>query len=216
MIRVVVVDDEELVRQGLVVIAGSGEGIEVVGEACDGCTALEMVVARRPDVVLMDIRMPRMDGVEATRLIAQQHPGTKVLVLTTIDSDEVVYGALRAGASGFLLKSSPRAQLWQAIAAVAAGDALLSPSITRRLIEAHVATRPALTSAPLELTPRQSDIVRLVAKGLSNKEIAGTLHLAETTVKGYLSEVLARHSLRDRTQLVVLAYESGLVRPGQG
>lgn len=215
MIRVVVVDDEELVRDGLVVIAGAGPGIEVVGQAADGQEAVSVVARTGPDVVLMDIRMPRLDGIEATSRIVESHPASRVLVLTTVETDEVVHAALRAGASGFLLKSSPRDQLWHGIAAVASGDALLAPSITRRLIEAHLSTpRPGAVRS-MHLTGRQTDVVRLVACGLSNREIAERLHLAETTVKGYLSEVLTRHALRDRTQLVVLAYESGLVRPGE-
>jgi DNA-binding NarL/FixJ family response regulator len=214
MIRVVVVDDESLVREGLVVIAGSADDIEVVGAAADGLSALDEVAARRPDVVLMDVRMPRMDGIAATAALARSHPATRVLVLTTVETDDVVYEALRAGACGFLLKSCPREELWHGIRVAAAGDSLLAPSVTRRLIEAHVrAPRPG-GDPSLQLTERQTDVVRLVARGLSNAEIAATLHLAETTVKGYLSEILARLQLRDRTQLVVRAYESGLVRPG--
>ena len=214
MIRVVVVDDEELVRDGLVVIAGAGPGIEVVGQAADGLEAVSVVARTSPEVVLMDIRMPRLDGIEATSRIVEHYPASRVLVLTTVETDEVVHAALRAGASGFLLKSSPRELLWHGIGAVASGDALLAPSITRRLIEAHLAAPGPGTGRSLQLTDRQTDVVRLVASGLSNREIAERLHLAETTVKGYLSEVLNRHALRDRTQLVVLAYESGLVRPG--
>lgn len=213
--RVVVVDDETLVREGLSVIVAAGPGLEVVGEAADGVAALEVVVNARPDVVLMDVRMPRRDGIEATREIVAMVPGTKVLVLTTVETDDVVYRALRAGASGFLLKSSPREQLWQGIEAVAAGDALLAPSVTRRLIEDHLSGAGPAPAGAMTLTARQTDVVRLVAKGLSNHEIAHRLHLAETTVKGYVSEVLVHHQLRDRTQLVVLAYESGLVRPGR-
>lgn len=205
--------DEALVRDGLVVIAGSGPDIEVVGAATDGSDALDQVRSLRPDVVLMDVRMPRMDGIAATAALARTSPETRVLILTTVETDEVVYEALRAGACGFLLKSCPRDELWHAIRAAADGDAMLAPSLTRRLIEAHVrAPRPGGES--LHLTERQTDVVRLVARGLSNAEIAAQLHLAETTVKGYLSEILARLQLRDRTQLVVLAYESGLVRPG--
>jgi DNA-binding NarL/FixJ family response regulator len=214
MIRVLVVDDEALVRDGLAAIAGSADDIEVVGTAEDGSAALDQVAAHAPDVVLMDVRMPRMDGITATEELTRRHPASRVLVLTTVETDEVVYEALRAGASGFLLKSCPREDLWHAIRATAAGDALLAPSVTRRLIEAHVrAPRPG-ASPDLHLTERQTDVVRLVARGMSNQEIGATLHLAETTVKGYLSEILGRHGLRDRTQLVVLAYESGLVRPG--
>jgi DNA-binding NarL/FixJ family response regulator len=165
-------------------------------------------------VVLMDVRMPGTDGIEATRTIAASGTRTRVLMLTTVELDDVVYDALRAGASGFLLKSVPRDQLWAGIRAVHAGDALLAPSVTRRLIEAHLEQRAPARPELLSVTERQADVVRLVARGLSNQEIAAKLHLAESTVKGYVSEVLARHQLRDRTQLVVLAYESGLVRPG--
>lgn len=214
MIRVVVVDDEALVRDGLVVIAGSADDIEVVGAAADGRSALDEVAAQRPDVVLMDVRMPRMDGIAATAALARSSPATRVLILTTVETDEVVYEALRAGACGFLLKSCPRDELWHGIRVAASGDSMLAPSVTRRLIEAHVrAPRPGGDQS-LHLTERQTDVVRLVARGLSNAEVAAELHLAETTVKGYLSEILARLQLRDRTQLVVLAYESGLVRPG--
>lgn len=213
MIRVVVADDEELVRDGLVAIVGSNPEFEVVGTAADGEEAVRRVAETDPDVVLMDVRMPGVDGLEATRRLAGSR--TRVLVLTTVELDEVVYEALRAGASGFLLKSVPRAQLWAGLHAVAAGEALLAPSITRRLIEAHLERPPAHSDgADLGLTERQAEVVRLVARGLANHEIARHLHLAESTVKGYVSDVLARHHLRDRTQLVVLAYESGLVRPG--
>lgn len=187
----------------------------MVGTAANGADAVAAVRAMSPDVVLMDVRMPGMDGIEATRQIAESSVHTRVLVLTTVELDEVVYAALRAGASGFLLKSVPRDQLWAGIRAVASGDSLLAPSITRRLIEAHLQHAPPnRDESQLSVTARQADIVRLVARGLSNREIAGELHLAESTVKGYVSEVLSRHGLRDRAQLVVLAYESGLVRAG--
>ncbi|HET7688748.1 MAG TPA: response regulator transcription factor [Nocardioidaceae bacterium] len=214
MTRVLVVDDESLVRDGLVAIVSARPGLEVVGTADSGEGALEQVAALQPDVVLMDLRMPGIGGLEAMRRLATTGDQTRVLVLTTIETDEIVYDALRAGASGFLLKSVPREQLWLGIEAVAAGDALLAPRITRRLIEQHVARGAQGTSRDLVLTERQADVVKLVARGLSNREIADELFLAETTVKGYVSEVLAKHDLRDRTQLVVLAYESGLVRPG--
>lgn len=214
MIRVAVVDDEELVRDGLAAIVGSAPDLEVVATAGDAESALESVRRTSPDVVLMDVRMPGRDGIEATREVVALGGPTRVLVLTTVELDEVVLAALRAGASGFLLKSVPREQLWGGIRAVAAGDALLAPRITQRLIERHLAQEPQGDGSSLGLTERQADVVRGVARGLSNKEIATELHLAETTVKGYVSEVLARHHLRDRTQLVVLAYESGLVRPG--
>jgi len=214
VIRVVVADDEELVRDGLVAIVSSSPDFEVVGVAADGEQAVQVVTDTDPDVVLMDVRMPRVDGIEATRRLRDAR--TRVLVLTTVEHDEVVYEALRAGASGFLLKSVPRSQLWAGLQAVAAGDSLLAPSITRRLIEEHLARPgPGRDSVDLGLTDRQTTVVRLVARGLSNQEIAAELHLAESTVKGYVSDVLVMHGLRDRTQLVVLAYESGLVRAGQ-
>jgi DNA-binding NarL/FixJ family response regulator len=214
MIRVVIADDEELVREGLAAIVGSQAEFDVVATAPDGSSAVEAVARLAPDVVLMDVRMPVMDGIEATSAIVDSPSLTRVLMLTTVEQDEVVYDALRAGASGFLLKSVHRDQLWAGIRAVHAGDALLAPSVTRRLIEAHLEQRPSVRRDLLTVTDRQADVVRLVASGLSNREIADQLHLAESTVKGYVSEVLARHHLRDRTQLVVLAYESGLVKPG--
>jgi DNA-binding NarL/FixJ family response regulator len=214
VIRVVVADDEELVREGLAAIVDSDPGLEVVATAADGSSAVAAVGRTSPDVVLMDVRMPGMDGIEATRAIVATTDHTRVLVLTTVELDDVVYEALRAGASGFLLKSVPRDQLWSGIRSVAAGDALLAPSITRRLIEAHLEQAKPYRPDLLTVTDRQADVVRLVAQGLSNGEIAARLHLAESTVKGYVSEVLNRHQLRDRTQLVVLAYESGLVRAG--
>jgi DNA-binding NarL/FixJ family response regulator len=212
-IRVVVADDEALVREGLVAIVGSQSDLEVVAAAEDGEQAVTAVARHDPDVVLMDVRMPGTDGLEATRRIVAADGATRVLVLTTVELDDVVYGALRAGASGFLLKSVPREQLWAGIRSVAAGDALLAPAITRRLIEAHLG-RGSVREDLLHVTDRQADVLRLVARGLTNAEIAAELHLAESTVKGYVSEMLARHDLRDRTQLVVLAYESGLVSPG--
>lgn len=214
MIRVVIADDEELVRDGLAAIVGSEVDMEVVETVGDGASAVEAVTRLGADVVLMDVRMPGTDGIQATRTIVGSGLQTRVLMLTTIELDDVVYEALRAGASGFLLKSVPRDQLWAGIRAVHAGDALLAPSVTRRLIEAHLEQRAPARPELLTVTERQADVVRLVARGLSNREIADLLHLAESTVKGYVSEVLARHQLRDRTQLVVLAYESGLVRPG--
>ena len=214
MIRVLVADDEELVREGLAAIVASQSDLEVVATAPDGASAVDAVARLAPDVVLMDVRMPVTDGIEATRAIVSAGSQTRVLMLTTVELDDVVYDALRAGASGFLLKSVPRDQLWAGIRAVHAGDALLAPSVTRRLIEAHLEQRAPTRPELLTVTERQADVVRLVAHGLSNREIADRLHLAESTVKGYVSEVLARHHLRDRTQLVVLAYESGLVKPG--
>ncbi|MGH3348775.1 MAG: response regulator [Nocardioides sp.] len=216
MIRVVVADDEELVREGLAAIVGSDPELEVVATAADGEEALAAVARHAPDVVLMDVRMPGLDGIEATRAILAGPSAARILILTTVELDDVVYEALRAGASGFLLKSVPREQLWAGIRAVHAGDALLAPSVTRRMIEAHLEQRAPHRPELLTVTDRQAEVVRLVAHGLSNREIAERLHLAESTVKGYVSEVLNRHQLRDRTQLVVLAYESGLVRVGHG
>ncbi len=214
MIRVLVADDEAIVREGLVAVVGSDPGLAVVGTAGDGHEAVAATRRTLPDVVLMDIRMPGLDGVEATRRIVASGSAAKVLVLTTVEQDDVVLAALRAGVSGFLLTSVPRDRLYAGIRAVADGEALLAPSITRRLIESHVGASPTPLAAPMTLTERQADIVRLVARGLSNQEIADRTHLAVTTVKGYVSDVLVQHRLRDRTQLVVLAYESGLVTVG--
>ncbi|WP_299052711.1 response regulator transcription factor [uncultured Nocardioides sp.] len=212
-ITVVVADDEEIIREGLVAIVGAEPGLRVVATAGDGAAAVEAARRTRADVVLMDVRMPGVDGIEATRRLAEGP--ARVLVLTTVESDEVVVAALRAGASGFLLKSSPREQLYAGVRAVAAGEALLAPSVTRRVIESVLAGGvPA--APPLRLTDRQREVVRLVAAGASNAEIARSLHLAPATVKGYVSDVLLAHGLRDRAQLVVRAYESGLVRPGDG
>lgn len=214
MTRIVIAEDEALVREGLVAIVSSHPGYDVVATAADGVEAVASVRRTDPDVVLMDVRMPTLDGLEATRQIVKSGSRARVLILTTMETDDVVQEALAAGASGFLLKSSPREQLWMGIDVVAAGDALIAPAVTRRLIERHFATAPARAARPLELTGRQRDVVLLVARGLSNREIAEQLFLGETTVKSHISDVLTRHRLRDRTQLVVLAYESGLVSPG--
>ena len=221
MIRVVVVDDQALVRTGFRMILDAEPDLEVVGEAGDGIEAVERFRQVRPDVVLMDVRMPRMDGVEATRHLAG--PGVadpaRVLVLTTFDLDEHVYDALRAGASGFLLKDVPPEDLVAAVRVVAGGDALLAPSITRRLI-GHFAQRPAPPTDPAgapelaTLTDREREVLVLMAKGLSNAEIAGSLYLGETTVKTHVGRVLMKLGLRDRVQAVVLAYETGIVTPG--
>jgi DNA-binding NarL/FixJ family response regulator len=213
-ITVVVADDEALVRDGLVAIVGSEPDLDVVATAGDGAEAVAAVRALVPDVVLMDVRMPALDGIEATRQIAAATDRTRVLVLTTVEDDEVVYAALRAGASGFLLKSVPREQLFAGIRGAVAGDLPLAPSITRRLVASRLDGRTSPRPELLHVTDRQADVLRLVARGLPNADIASRLFLAESTVKGYVSEMLARHGLRDRTQLVVLAYESGLVRPG--
>ena len=213
-IRVLVVDDQALVRTGFRMILDAEDDIDVVGEAADGLEAVEAARRLRPDVVLMDIRMPNLDGLEATRRLADD---TKVIILTTFDLDEYVYEALRAGAVGFLLKDTPADDLADAVRVVAGGDALLAPSITRRLI-GEFASRPEPTQAPpadMEaLTERELDVLRLMARGLSNAEIASELYVGETTVKTHVGRVLMKLGLRDRVQAVVLAYETGLVHPG--
>jgi DNA-binding NarL/FixJ family response regulator len=212
-IKVVIADDQELVRTGFRKILESEPDIEVVGEAGDGSQAVEQAVLRRPDVILMDIRMPKLDGLEASRRLAGK---VRVLILTTFDLNEYVYEALRAGASGFLLKDAPADELVRAIRVVAGGEALLSPSITRRLIE-EFARRPAPSERPTaldELTAREVEVLKLVARGLSNGEIAKELYLSEATVKTHVGRILQKLDLRDRVQAVVLAYESGLVQPG--
>ena len=217
MIRVVVADDQALVRGGFRLILQTQPDIEVVGEAADGREAVARTREQRPDVVLMDIRMPGMDGLEATRrLMTTQNP-PRVLMLTTFDLDEYVYDALRAGASGFLLKDVRPEQLADAVRAVAAGDTLLAPAITRRLVEQYLRRPPPGARTPLglgELTDRELDVLRLVARGRSNQQIAGTLFLGESTVKTHLTHLFAKLGLRDRAQAVVLAYESGLIQPG--
>lgn len=219
MLRVLLADDQVLMRTGFRMILEAEADLQVVGEAADGVQAVELAKKLRPDVVLMDIRMPRMDGVEATRRLAG--PGAadplRVLMLTTFDLDAYVYGALRAGASGFLLKDAPPEQLIQAIHVVAAGDALLAPAITRRLIN-EFASRPDPAATPMALgmlTLREREVLVLIARGYSNAEIADQLVVSETTVKTHVGRVLMKLRLRDRVQAVVLAYEHGLVRPGQ-
>ena len=217
MIRVAVVDDQELVRSGFVVLLSSSSEIEVVGEAGDGAEAWELCRRTAPDVVLMDVRMPRMDGLEATRRILADPrcAGTRVLVLTTFDDDELVHEALRAGASGFLLKDTRPTLLLDAIAVVASGDALLAPSITRRLI-AQFAALPSPTAPPADdgLTGREREVLVAVARGLSNQQIAESLHMGYGTVKTHVSHLLTKLGCRDRAQLVMHAYESGLSVPG--
>ena len=213
-----VADDQELVRAGFCVILEAA-GFDVVGEAADGAAAVALAASERPDVVLMDVRMPVMDGLEATRRIAVSGPGApKVVILTTFDLDDYVYEALRAGASGFLLKDAPRADLVAAIRVAAAGDALLAPSVTRRLIEAFAARPAAVAPSPsrlASLTPRERDILMLVARGRSNTEIASDLVVSEATVKTHVGHLLAKLGLRDRVQAVILAYETGAITPGR-
>ena len=217
MIRVLVVDDQALVRSGFRMILDSQMDIEVVDEAGDGREALAKARAERPDVVLMDIRMPELDGLEATRRLLAGDGATRVLILTTFDADEYVYEAMKAGASGFLLKDVRPEQLAEAVRVVAAGESLLAPAITRRLIEQFVRRPPPGSEKPPELeqlTEREVDVLMLVARGLSNAELAQSLVLTEATVKTHVTHILTKLNLRDRVQAVVLAYESGLVQPG--
>jgi DNA-binding NarL/FixJ family response regulator len=213
MTTVLLADDQALVRAGFALILNAEPDIEIVGEADDGEDAVTRAAAVRPDVVLMDVRMPGLDGIEATRRITSALPGTRVLMLTTFDLDEYVIAAFRAGASGFLLKTAPRDQLVAAVRTVTAGDALLAPLSTRRLLEQFV--QPP-TDAPslAELTARERDVLVLLARGLSNAEIAAELVVEPSTVKSHVASVLSKINCRDRIQAVVFAYESGLVRPG--
>jgi DNA-binding NarL/FixJ family response regulator len=216
-IRVLLVDDQALIRAGFRMILDAEEDLEVVGECADGTQAVDSVRRLKPDVVLMDIRMPEMDGIEATRLVADGEGAPKVLMLTTFDLDEYVYDALRAGASGFLLKDVPAEQLIDGIRVVAEGEALLAPSVTRRLIQEFSRGAVAQQSAPAELeelTPRELEVFKLIARGMSNAEIAAELIVSETTVKTHVARVLMKLGVRDRVQAVVLAYESGVVAPG--
>ena len=216
-IRVLVVDDQELVRLGFCVILDAADGITVVGEAANGEAAVSQVAEHEPDVVLMDIRMPGMDGLEATRRITGgPDAAPKVVMLTTFDLDDYVYEALRAGASGFLLKDSPRHDLIAAVRAAAAGDALLAPSVTRRLIEVFARRPPETAPSPSRLasvTARERDVLLMLARGHSNAEIAADLFVSEATVKTHVGNLLAKLGLRDRVQAVVFAYEHRLVRP---
>ncbi|MFJ6899862.1 response regulator [Streptomyces hokutonensis] len=219
-IRVLIADDQQMVRQGFTVLLNAQPGIEVVGQAVDGLDAVVKVAELAPDVVLMDIRMPELGGIEATRRITEATPHIKVLVLTTFDLDEYVYEALRAGASGFLLKDASAEQLAEAVRVVAAGDALLAPGVTRRLIaefsRLNGTPRTPLKSRVGDLTERETEVLALIAQGLSNAEIAEHLVVAEQTVKTHVGRILVKLGLRDRTQAAVFAYESGLVRPGGG
>jgi DNA-binding NarL/FixJ family response regulator len=220
--RVVIADDQELIRTGFRLIL-TARGIDVVGEAADGAEAVAAVRELRPDVVLMDIRMPAMDGLEATRQVLAHHPGCRVIMLTTFDLDHYVYAALAAGASGFLLKDVTSAHLAAAVRLVDTGDALLAPSITRRLVERFATpgrapgpapSAPAIHRDLTALTPREREVLTLMGRGLSNAQLAARLTLSEATVKTHVARIFAKLTLRDRAQAVVLAYETGLVTPG--
>ncbi|WP_329119542.1 response regulator transcription factor [Streptomyces sp. NBC_01465] len=218
-IKVLIVDDQMMVREGFSVLLNAMPDIEVVGEAVDGRGAVAQVAALRPDVVLMDIRMPELNGIEATREIVAADASAKVLVLTTFDLDEYVYQALRAGASGFLLKDASARQLAEGVRVVASGEALLAPTVTKRLIAefTKLSDSPRHLSSPAqvgELTERETEVLVLIAQGLSNAEIASRLVVAESTIKTHVSRILVKLGLRDRTQAAVFAYETGLVRPG--
>ena len=215
-VRVLLVDDDDLMRAGLRSVLSSDDTIEVVGEAADGGEALDDIRTRRPDVVLMDIRMPGVDGISATRAVLADSPEVKVVVLTTFEDDDYIFEALSAGASGFLLKRTKPEELIAAIRTVADGDSLLSPSVTRRVID-RMATQPVagLSGARLdELTPREREVLELIGRGLSNREIAETFVIEESTVKTHVKRILMKLGLRDRVQAVILAYETGLIRPG--
>jgi DNA-binding NarL/FixJ family response regulator len=219
VVRIVVADDHQVVRTGFAGLLGTQPDFAVAGVACDGAEAVQVCAKVHPDVVLMDVRMPGMDGIEATRQLTRAvDGGPRILILTTFDLDEYVYDALRAGASGFLLKDVTAEHLFDAVRVVAAGEALLAPTVTRRLISEFSRLRPAAgTVAPAALdtlTPRETEVLRLVAEGLSNPEIAARLVVTEETVKSHVSRILSKLALRDRTQAVVAAYESGLVVPG--
>ena len=217
MIRVLVVDDQTLMRTGLVGMLSVHDDLQVVGEAADGLEAVQRAPVLRPDVVVMDIRMPRLDGIEATRRLRARPDGPRVLVLTTFDLDEYVWQALRAGAGGFLLKDAPPERLADAVRTVAVGEPLLAPSVTRRLVERYVGGPAADEAARLlaDLTAREREVLDLVVEGLSNAEVGARLFLSEATVKTHVTRVLAKLGVRDRVQAVVLAYESGLVTPGR-
>ena len=217
-IRVAIVEDQELVRTGLRMILDAADGIEVVGEAADGAEVPDLVRRTAPDVVLMDIRMPDVDGIEATRRLAASGSPARVIVLTTFDLDEHVQAALRAGASGFLVKDGPAEEMLTAVRVVAAGESLLSPSVTRRVI-AELVSRPEPSErrppALEELTPREEEVLRLLARGRSNAEIADELVVSHETVKSHVARILMKLGARDRVQAVIAAYEAGLVRPGE-
>jgi len=216
-IRVLLVDDDDLMRAGLRAVLGSDDSIEIAGEAGDGRDAVRQARSLSPDVVLMDVRMPNVDGVSATSQVLAAAPDTRVVILTTFEQDDYIFGALRAGASGFMLKRTSPEELIAAIHAVAAGDSLLSPSVTRRVVE-HMAAQPAPdpeTGGRLEeLTPRERDVLAHLARGLSNAEIAAALVIEESTVKTHVKRILMKLRLRDRVQAVIFAYDSGLAQPG--
>jgi DNA-binding NarL/FixJ family response regulator len=220
MIRVLLVDDQSLLRMGFGMILDAEPDIEVAGEAADGATGVSMTSALHPDVVLMDVRMPGMDGIQATAAISAAAPASKILILTTFDLDEYVFAGLKAGASGFLLKDAPPAELLTAIRTVAGGEAVLAPTATRRLIRQFVPLLPDPGQQPRrdallsKLTDRERAVFARLAAGRSNREIAGEMHLSQGTVKIHVGRILAKLGLRDRVQAVVLAYESGLVKPG--
>jgi len=219
-VSIVVADDHEVVRAGFAALLDTQPDFTVLGTASDGIEAVRVCRELRPDVVLMDVRMPSLDGIEATRQLARDdHPGPRVLILTTFDLDEYVFDALRAGASGFLLKDVTAERLFEAVRVVAVGEGLLTPAVTRRLISEFARLRPAADVRPpvglSRLTPRETEVLRLVAEGLSNPEVARRLVVTEETVKTHVSRILAKLGLRDRTQAVVAAYESGLVVPGR-
>jgi DNA-binding NarL/FixJ family response regulator len=217
-VRVLIVDDDDLMRAGLRAVLSSDEAIQVVAEAADGHEAIERTRLARPDVVLMDVRMPHLDGIAATREIVAALPGARILILTTFEDDDYVFGALTAGASGFLLKRTQPEQLIAGIRTIALGEALLSPSVTRLVID-HMSRQPAPDASASrrlrDLTPRERDVLELVARGLSNNEIASALVVEESTVKTHVKRIFAKLQLRDRIQAVILSYETGLVRPGE-
>ena len=216
-VGVLIVDDDDLMRAGLKAVLSTDESIEVIGEAGDGRAAIEEARARKPDIVLMDVRMPDLDGISATRKVLAVSPNAKVAILTTFEQDDYIFGALSAGASGFLLKRTRPEDLIAAVHTLAAGDSLLSPSVTRRVIE-HMAGQAVVDSSAGkrlgELTPREREVLELIARGLSNSEIASAFVIEESTVKTHVRRILMKLHLRDRVQAVIFAYESGLTRPG--
>jgi DNA-binding NarL/FixJ family response regulator len=216
-VRVLLVDDDHLMRAGLRAVLSSDDSVEVAGEAPDGREAVELAARLRPDVVLMDVRMPKMDGIAATRELLERVPSARVVVLTTFEEDDYIFGSLSAGASGFLLKRTRPEDLIAAIHTIAAGEALLSPSVTRRVVDRMAPRLPvgATSSERLdELTPRERDVLELIARGLSNREIADALVIEESTVKTHVKRILMKLDVRDRVHAVIVGYETGLVRPG--